>query len=236
METTIVYFILITSLVLPITQILYSMYYFKIFAIEYLDYKPISWNPKYDRSAVIFSIVFGFMSVFLATEIWQGKTDGSWFLTIIYMLLIGMFSFFTIYFIRVTNKEKQLAINMVNDSINSFVNVIAKTNSNEREKIKHSFLIIMNNGFKKFDLLDDDFNLDEFENNPPKLNITNADFYLLHRIYGEKFKSKITLKEFCTRFRKKNGDFFNYDSVRKDGRINPNPSNEKLLKDFFIEI
>ncbi len=94
MEKTLIYFILISSLILPVTQVLYSMYYFKRFAIEYLDYKPISWNPKYDRSAMAFSLVFGIMSVFLAKEIWQGKTDSSWLLTIAYLLLIGMFSFF----------------------------------------------------------------------------------------------------------------------------------------------
>lgn len=236
MEKTLIYFILISSMILPITQVLYSMHYFKRFAIEYLDYKPTSWNPKYDRSAVTFSVAFGIMSVFLAMKIWSGQTDDSWLLTITYLLLIGLFSFFTIFFIRVTDKEKRSSLGKLNKSINSFTNVIVKVNSIERECVKQSFLIIMNNEFKRFDLLDDDFNLDEFENNPPKLKIANADFYLLHKIYVERFKSKITLKEFCSHFKNKKGEFFNYGVVRKDGRKNPNPPNEKLLNDFFAEI
>ncbi len=101
-----------------------------------------------------------------------------------------------------TEKEKGLSLEKVNKSINSSKDV--NVNSIEKEGIKQSFLIIMISGFKRFDFLDDDFNLDEFENNPPRLKITNADFYLLHKIYCEKFKSKITLKDFCGHFRNKN--------------------------------
>lgn len=235
METTIVYFILISSLSFVLIQALVSMNYFKRFAFEYLSNEPISWNPNHDRSAFAFSSIFGLYSIYLMREIWHGKTENSWFLTIIYLVLIIMFTFFIIIFIREIDKKKRLLIDNVNKRINSSATVIVEVNSIERDRIKESFLFIIYTEFKRFDLLDDDFNIDEFENNPPKLNITNADFYLLHKIYIQKYKSKVSLKEFCTRFKNKNGELFNYGAVRKDGINNPNSSSRELINNIFKE-
>lgn len=230
METKIVYFILISSLSLPIIQALLSMNYFQRFAYEYLSNKPLSWNPDHDRSALTFSVFFTGFSIYLMREIWHGKTEDSWFLTISYLALIFMFTFFTLISIRLIKREKRLSFKKV-----SIANVIVNVNSIEKEKIKQSFLTILNKEFKRFDLLDDDFNLDEFESNPPKLNITNADFYILHKIYVQKFQ-KITLKDFCSHFKNKNGEFFNYGAVRKDGVNNPNCSNKEVLGNIFNEV
>src|SRR5690242_1068750 len=98
METILIYFILILSLSLPLIQIFISMNYFKRFAFEYISNLPSSWNPNYDRSALVFSLGFGLFSFYLAKLLWHGDTDNSWFLTIIYMLLIVLFCFFSIYY------------------------------------------------------------------------------------------------------------------------------------------
>lgn len=104
METTIVYFILISSLSFVLIQALVSMNYFKRFAFEYLSNEPISWNPNHDRSASVFSLIFGLFSFYLMREIWHGGIEDSLFLTIIYLMLISMFTFFMIVFIRQINK------------------------------------------------------------------------------------------------------------------------------------
>lgn len=106
METMTIYFILITSISLPLIQVLLSMNYLKVFAFEYLTNSPRSWNPNQDRLVLISSIVFGSFSMYLAKEIWSGKTEDSWLLTSIYFLLIVLLFFLTAVCIIKIQKDK----------------------------------------------------------------------------------------------------------------------------------
>ncbi|MBM7421045.1 MULTISPECIES: hypothetical protein [Chryseobacterium] len=134
METTLVYFILITSLIFPLLQLYVSMNYCRQFAFEYLSNRPISWNPDYDRSAVTFSIVFGLFSTYLMIEIWQGNTDNSWIITIFYFLLIVLFSSFTLVFIRYIKNEKLLTTKQI------FNNVMFLENFEKKIELVYNYL------------------------------------------------------------------------------------------------
>ncbi|WP_312508542.1 hypothetical protein [Chryseobacterium culicis] len=110
METILIYFILVLSLCLSLLQIFISLNYFKRFAVEYLSNLPSSWNPNYDRSALAFSICFGLFSLYLTKLIWRGETDNSWFLTTVYILMIVLFSFFSIYYLTFIQKDKKSSL------------------------------------------------------------------------------------------------------------------------------
>ncbi|MCD1118099.1 hypothetical protein [Chryseobacterium turcicum] len=153
METTLVYFILITSLSLPLLQVYVSMNYFKQFAFEYLDNKQSSWNSNFDRSALFFSACFGLFSFYLAKLLWHGDTDNSWFLTTVYTVLIILFCSFSIYYLMyVASIKKSMVSNIkideklykdIDDNSNSkFFNYLIETKKINSDTKKDDFQFI----------------------------------------------------------------------------------------------
>lgn len=234
METKLIYFILITSFLLPMIQVLVSMNYFKRFAFEYLSNELVSWNPNHDRSALVFSVFFGLGSIYLTRQIWQGNTDDSWFLTVIYLIISAVFSFFTIVFIRHIMKVNKESLN---EPFNS-IELITKPEMIETEaEISMTKLIKLRKIYHEFRLnsfIDDNLLENEFLHSQPILNLTNCDFYFFHKLYNQKIE-KVTLLKFCGMFKNKNGDFFNYKSVRKDGTIQT-AKNLDLFENIFSNI
>lgn len=114
METIFIYIILFLSMVLPLVQIALSANYFKRFAFEYLDNRPVSWNPNYDRKILVFTIVFGLASILISKQIWQGKTEESLFLTVTYLCIIGVMFGLTYTILKLQKEEiKKLEIKKV---------------------------------------------------------------------------------------------------------------------------
>lgn len=103
MEKTIIYTILLVSMVFPLVQLFLSMNYFKKFAFEYLDNLPSSWNPNYDRKILVFNIILTSGSLILGRAIWTGQTNDSWFSTL--LCLAGIILFFL--FIPLINNTLQ---------------------------------------------------------------------------------------------------------------------------------
>ena len=62
METLIAYFILISSLVLTLSQIFFSYNYFNKFVVEYLDNVQTTWDPNIDRRLLAFSLLLAGVS------------------------------------------------------------------------------------------------------------------------------------------------------------------------------
>ena len=81
---------------------------------DYLDNRPVSWNPNYDRKILVFTIVFGLASILISKQIWQGKTEESLFLTVTYLCIIGVMFGLTYTILKLQKEEiKKLEIKKV---------------------------------------------------------------------------------------------------------------------------
>ena len=121
METIAIYILLMSTMLIPIIQIIVSMNYFKRFAFEYLSNDPISWNPNHDRLVLTMSVIFGLFSSYLAKQIWSGSTEGSWLLTSFYFLLIILLFTLTIFCVISINKDISEQLLNITKSLDGWV-------------------------------------------------------------------------------------------------------------------
>ncbi|WP_203965421.1 hypothetical protein [Capnocytophaga stomatis] len=106
MEKILAYLVLGLAIVLPLFQILYIWGYFKRFLLEYFNGKPSTWNPKYDRITLFFSIVFCIISFYLGTLIYQTQISSSWFEPILYLFIVVVLSFFVTLIVSIARKKR----------------------------------------------------------------------------------------------------------------------------------
>lgn len=234
METTFIYILLSLVMGLPITQALISANYFRPFVLQYIDNTRSSWNPSNDRRMFVFTFTFTFISLFLAREIYSGKTEHSWLITLLYFLTIIILFFLTITVIKLQRKENLKKSIDLQEKENRSTNKTTPKTIIEHESIneKISKVVI---GFKRYEILNNT-KYEEFLDGNMQVNLTNGDFYIFHKLFVEKIGIKISLKEFCTKFRNSKNAQFNYEVVRKEGTQSPNSKRKEILEEIFSNI
>lgn len=209
METTIIYIILLSSILLPLLQVFLSISYFKRFAVEYLDNRQISWNPNYDRRMLVFTFIFGLVSLILAKQIWQDKTNESWFLTILYLSVIIVIFSLTFTILR---SQKVAIIENENEQSASISEKFFKY---DKEAIEHFTEYLFSTGKIKRNNISSDDILAVFTGNEVKNKIIWTDKYNNSTTYV----TLILLYRFILK-----GDYFNMNII-----------NEEIDKNFLFE-
>lgn len=151
------------------------MIYFKRFASEYLDNRPSSWDPNYDRKILAFSIVFTSGSMILARSIWSGETEHSWFLTLFCLSCIIVFSLINPFIFKLKQMDEKQKTKLQENTVIPSQIIYEEKAEDYSHLISEKLKVSLFEGLRKFNFIDDDmdreFFIEFFLKHPIVLNL-----------------------------------------------------------------